>query len=93
MAEQPKVLILTYQSTDYVREQIERTAEILGCKTPFEVTSFWQWRDRWSAYDWDSPGFRNAILKRYRKICVWGSTSKEDRELLERIRPFYTKQK
>jgi hypothetical protein len=85
------VLILTYQTGEQVREEIGRVANMLDCTTPFEVTSFWDWRQRWGAYDWDSPAFGRAILKRYRKICVYGSVGKEDREMLERLRPLFEK--
>lgn len=86
------VLILTY-SDERVREEVARIAKMLDCKTRYEVTSFRDWRQRWGAYDWDSPAFGRAIVKRYRKICVDGSITTEDKELLERIRPFYEKRK
>lgn len=88
-----RILILSYQSSSFLREQFTRVAEMLDCKTPFEVTEFWAFRQRWGAYDWDSPSFQTAILNLYKKICVYGSATKEDRELLEKLRPLFAKGK
>lgn len=89
MSEQRLVLILTYFDSKFARIQIARFAEMLDCAQPFEVSNVFDWKDRWCAYDWESPAFGRAILKRYRKICVYGSASPELREMLERIRPFF----
>lgn len=90
---EPVVLILVWLVTEYDKETIARVAKMLDCNTKYEITSFDSFRQRFSSYDWDSPAFQLAILKRYRKICVYGPAGKEEREMLEKLRSIYNRRK
>lgn len=89
MATERIVLILSLFWDDYSRGQIMRVAQMLDCKQRYEFSTFEEFQKRWGAYDWESPAFQRAVVRRYRKICVQGSVTKEYREMLERVRPFY----